>query len=289
MIAPVNELDSLSGLLQPERRTAVVDIGANPIGADPPYKRMLERGLCTVVGFEPQADALAELERRKGALESYFPYVVGDGATHTLHVCSAPGMTGLLKPDAHMLSLFQPFTEFGQVVSTSRVATTRLDDIAEIASLDFLKIDVQGAELMVFRGGRGKLAQAVAVQTEVSFMPLYEGQPLWGDVDRELREQGFVPHAFAAVKRWAIAPMIVGGDPRRSLNQLLEADVVYVRDFARPDALADEQLKQLALVAHHCYGSFDLALRCVFVLEKRGRLPQGSRQRYLESLAARKV
>lgn len=286
-MAPVNAPDALSELLQPARLTAVVDIGANPIGVDPPYKLMLARGLCTVMGFEPQPEALAELQQRKGPLETYFPHVVGDGNAHTLHVCSAPGMTSLLKPDAHMLSLFQPFTEFGQVVSKDRVETMRLDDIAEIASLDFLKIDVQGAELMVFRGGRGKLAQAVAVQTEVSFMPLYEGQPLFGDVDRELREQGFVPHAFAAVKCWAIAPMIVGGDPRRSLNQLLEADVVYVRDFARPDALSDEQLKQLALVAHHCYGSFDLALRCVFVLEKRGRLAPGSRQRYLESLAAR--
>lgn len=279
--------DPLTQLLQPARATAVVDIGANPIGADPPYKRMLDAGLCTLVGFEPQAEALEELRRRKGERESYFPYVVGDGGEHTLHVCAAPGMTGLLRPDTHMLSLFQPFTEFGKVESTQKVRTTRLDDIAEVGAMDYLKIDVQGAELMVFRGGRAKLAQAVAVQTEVAFTPLYENQPLFGDVDAELRSQGFVPHALAAVKRWAIAPMVIGGDPRRSLNHLLEADIVYVRDFAHPDALDDEQLKQMALVAHHCYGSFDLALRCVFVLEKRGRLPGGSRQRYLESLAAR--
>lgn len=279
--------DPLSALLQAAHPTAVVDIGANPIGADPPYKRMLERGLCAVTGFEPQPEALAELERRKGPLESYFPYVVGDGHAHTLHVCAAPGMTSLLKPDAHMLSLFQPFAELGQVVSTERVETRRLDDIAEIERIDFLKIDVQGAELSVFRNGRTKLAQAVVVQTEVSFIPLYEKQPLFVDIDREMRDQGFIPHTFAAVKRWAIAPMIVGGDPRRALNQLLEADVVYVRDFAHPDALGEEQLKHLALVAHHCYGSYDLALRCIFVLEKRGQLAHGSRQRYLDSLAAR--
>jgi FkbM family methyltransferase len=283
-MAPVNGPDPLSELLHPGHLTAVVDIGANPIGADPPYKRMLDQGLCTVVGFEPQAEALAELQRRKGPRESYFPYLVADGEPHTLHVCAAPGMTSLLKPDARMLSLFQPFTEFGQVVSTATVQTRRLDDVAEIASLDFLKIDVQGAELAVFRGGRDKLAPAVAVQTEVSFVPLYEGQPLFGDIDRELRAQGFIPHAFTAVKRWAIAPLVIDGDPRRSLNQLLEADVVYVRDFARPEAFSDEQLKQLALVAHHCYGSFDLALRCIFVLEKRGGLAPGGRQRYLESL-----
>ena len=50
------------------RLSSVLDIGANPIDGDPPYKRMLESGLCTVTGFEPQRDALAELERRKGGM-----------------------------------------------------------------------------------------------------------------------------------------------------------------------------------------------------------------------------
>jgi hypothetical protein len=36
--------DPLFDLLQPARLTAVVDIGANPIDGDPPYKRMLAAG-----------------------------------------------------------------------------------------------------------------------------------------------------------------------------------------------------------------------------------------------------
>ena len=39
--------DPVAALLQPERLTAVVDIGANPIDTDPPYKRMLARRLCS--------------------------------------------------------------------------------------------------------------------------------------------------------------------------------------------------------------------------------------------------
>jgi len=34
-------------------------------------------------------------------------------------------------------------------------------------------------------------AQAVVVHTEVSLMPAYENQPSFGDVDTELRSQGF--------------------------------------------------------------------------------------------------
>jgi hypothetical protein len=49
--------------------------------------------------------------------------------------------------------------------------------------------------------------------------------------------------------------------------------------------MSEEQLKHLALVAHHCYRSFDLALRCVMLLEQRQALDAGTQQRYLDILA----
>ena len=126
----------------------------------------------------------------------------------------------------------------------------------------------------------------MAIQTEISFVTLYQDQPGLGDVDLELRSQGFLPHCFAAIKRWPIAPYM---NTRKPLNQLLEADIVYVRDFAHADAMSDEQLKQLALIAHHCYGSFDLALRCVMLLEQRQALQAGTQRRYLAILGSRRV
>jgi len=97
---------------------------------------------------------------------------------------------------------------------------------------------------------------------------------------RELRAQGFVPHAFPAIKKWMIAPLSTD-DPYAALNQLLEADIVYVRDFSRPDKMSSEQLKHLALVAHHCYGSWDLAANCIHHLAARGAGPTDSMTQYL--------
>jgi FkbM family methyltransferase len=272
-------------LLSPQRLTEVVDIGANPIDGDPPYKPMLDAGLCRVTGFEPQQEALAELLRRKGPNERYLPYAVADGNTHTLKVCRASGMTSLFEPDPATLNLFEVLAPLGQVVQRLEIPTRKLDDVEEIQQLDFLKIDIQGGELNVFQSGKSTLAQAVAVQTEVSFITLYKDQPGLGEIDIELRAQGFVPHCFAAVKLWPVAPCVINGDPRRALNQLLEADIVYVRDFARPENFSDEQLKHLALIAHHCYRSFDLALRCVMLLEARRALPTGAQKSYLQILA----
>ena len=64
-----------------------------------------------------------------------------------------------------------------------QVANRRLDDMSEIAALDMLKIDVQGTEVSVFKGGREHLLRAVAVHTEVCFLSLYKGQPLFGEID----------------------------------------------------------------------------------------------------------
>ena len=272
----------LRELLKVDRLTEIVDVGANPIDGDPPYKAMLSAGLCRVIGFEPQGDALAELQRRKGSNERYLPYALGDGKSHTLHVCRGSGMTSLLEPDPAKLALFDILRSISEVVRTVVVDTRRLDDVAEIEHLDFLKLDVQGSELAVIRGGTGRLAQAVAIQAEVSFVTLYKDQPAVGEIDLELRGQGFIPHCFAALKRWPISPCVVNGNPRRPLHQLLEADIVYVRDFSRPEAISDDQLKHLALIAHHCYGSVDLALRCVMLLEKRAVLKAGAQKRYLE-------
>jgi hypothetical protein len=51
--------------------------------------------------------------------------------------------------------------------------------------------------------------------------------------------------------------------------------------------MSDEQLKHLALIVHYCYGSFDLALRCVMLLEQRQALETGAQGWYLQFLAGK--
>jgi FkbM family methyltransferase len=270
-------------LVVPQRLTEVVDVGANPIDSVPPYTSMLSAELCRVTGFEPQAAPLHTLRSRDGRHERYLPYVVGDGEEHTLNVCHGSGMTSLLELDPAALDVFEYLKLPGRVTERVPVRAHRLDDITEIEHLDFLKIDVQGSELAVFRGGTARLAEAVAIQTEIPFVTLYKDQPTLGDIDSELRGQGFVPHGYPEIKLWPISPCV---DPRQPINQLLEADIVYVRDFIHAENMSDEQLKHLALIAHYCYRSFDLALRCVLLLERRKAVEAGTQQRYLNLLAA---
>ncbi len=275
-------MDALRELLSPSRLTHVVDIGANPDeGGKPPYLPMLDAGICHVTGFEPQHEALLTLLQTSGPNELYLPYAVGDGSSQTLKVCRASGMTSLLEPDPVTLGLFPSLQPSAEVIQRVPVQTRRLDDIGEIEHLDLLKIDIQGGELPVFRHGTAKLAETVAIQTEVSFMTWYQDQPPFGEVDLELRRQGFVPHCFTDVRGRRIGNFTAGGVAPPWLNQLTEADIVYVRDFIHRGAMTGEQLKHLALIAHHCYRSFDLAFQCLVALEERQLLETGSSPRYL--------
>jgi FkbM family methyltransferase len=273
---------TLRELLVPARWTAVVDVGANAVDGDPPYKAMLAAGPCLVVGFEPQTEASEELRRRQGPWAQYLPHALGDGQTHTLHMCRHSGMASLLAPDPERLALFPFLVPLGAVVRTEATATRRLDDLGEVGAIDLLRMDVQGSELAILAGARSKLQDSVAVELEVSFLPLYREQPTFGQVDVALRGLGFVPHCFTAIKRATIAPCVVNGDPRLALNQPRAADVVCVRDFTRAEGISSEQLEHLALLAHHCYRSWDLALRCIMFVGQRGAVAEGTQRRYIE-------
>jgi FkbM family methyltransferase len=277
--------DELFTILQPERLTAIIDIGANPIDGDPPYKAMLERGLCSVLGFEPSADAIRRLNAQKGPTECYLPYAIGDGNEHTLFVCEAPGMTSLLEPDPDRLDLFYGFRDLGRINRRIPTSTKRLDDVQEIVELDLLKLDVQGSELAILRSGQKKLAHAVAIQTEVSLIPIYRDQPPLGVIDSELREMGFLPYGFVEMKLWPLSSAAAGRYvPNESWQPMIEGDLVYIRDFTRAENLTGEQWKQLALIAHHCYEATDLVLRALDMAMALGAVGSEARAQYVKLL-----
>jgi FkbM family methyltransferase len=77
-------------------------------------------------------------------------------------------------------------------------------ETVEVASLDgladswlalggplYLKLDVQGYELEVLRGGERLLPRVVVVEAELSLVPLYRGGPLYREVIDYLDRRGF--------------------------------------------------------------------------------------------------
>ena len=107
-------------------------------------------------------------------------------------------------------------------VGKERVTLSRLDAAAEPyvcgARNVFVKVDTQGYEAAVVRGGPIVFARAAAVQIELSMVPLYAGQPLWDEMIALMGTQGLV--------LWALWPGFA--DP--ASGRLLQVDAIFARD-----------------------------------------------------------
>ena len=150
------------------------------------------------------------------------------------------------------------------------VQAKTLDEIVteySIESPSFMKIDVQGMEVDVFQGATKTLSEClVGIRAEVSLFPLYEGQPLFAEVDQELRPYGFVPMRWLELHEWRRLtrvkyPKVSRKKMPYSRGQMMHGDVLYL---LHPETLPEEtdadirRLIRLALVAI-CYGQLDHA------------------------------
>ena len=92
----------------------------------------------------------------------------------------------LHKPKEHLD--YYPWVKFD---STIRVKTLTLDQWYQesgLVQIDFIWMDVQGAELDVIQGGRQALAQTKFLYTEYSVRELYEGQATLKTLLKQLPE-----------------------------------------------------------------------------------------------------
>lgn len=262
----------------------ILDVGASAIAEVPIYKILLDLNSARLNAFEGDERQIEGIRNAYGSKVDIFKEFLFDGTEQTLYLCSGPsGMTSLFKPKQDALNFFNGFDNFGKVEQLERVQTQRMDSIEKLPYIDFIKMDIQGAELTVLQNGIEKLSNCLATQLEVSWICLYENQPTFVDIDVWMRSQGFVPHKFTEVKRWSIAPTVFDNNFRIPGNQLLESDIIYIRDPLKLDLLTDMQLKKFAVLAHFCFESIDL---CVFILrelEKRNSMVENSHLLYLQA------
>ncbi|WP_093027217.1 FkbM family methyltransferase [Thiocapsa roseopersicina] len=181
-------------LLQHYDVRTVLDIGAN----EGQFAKLI-RDLCPrtlVYSFEPLPDIHILLQRRFRNDPSVVPVPCGlsDGAGRVVMNRSTFSPSSSLLPMAELHRTEYPHSA---PQTTVEVDVQRLDDWMTASGLKagphvLVKLDVQGHELAVIRGGINTLRQARFAIVEVSFFELYERQPLFDGIYRELRALGYV-------------------------------------------------------------------------------------------------
>lgn len=246
----------------------ILDVGA-ALSEQPPYKSLVDAGRGKIFGFEPNREACEQLNREYGSTHRFFPLFVGDGRPAIFHETNWVLTGSLYEPNSRLLEKFQNLAEVVTPIAVHPVETTRLDDIAEISDIDFIKIDVQGSELAVFKNASRALSGALLIQTEVEFVELYKGQPMFADVDIFLRAGGFQFHTLNGFAGRAFKPLVANGDVNSAFRQALWSDAIYVRDWMRLDDLSETKLRNYAILAHDVLRSYDLTHLVLSALDSR--------------------
>ncbi|MEM6727223.1 MAG: FkbM family methyltransferase [Pseudomonadota bacterium] len=285
MDAPLSHNDRrlrvLTEALKPSRKLRICDVGANPLST-PPYQGLLNDGAAEVFGFEPHPEAFAKLQAEKSAAETYFPNAVGAAGTRTLYAHPKSGFTSLFPLDGARLNrIGKGHLERKDDIVEHQIETIPLDAVEGLPNFDVLKMDVQGAEKEILDGGTSRLADAMAVVTEVRFYQIYKDEPTFGDLDSTLRAMGFRLYKFLFTKSVMMPHAHEAEVVRKGLtSQLLDGDAVYLRDVDL-DGLGDDTLAHLALTADAMADAPDLALSCVDRLIAQGKAPEDLPERYI--------
>lgn len=83
-----------------------------------------------------------------------------------------------------------------ETVPLRRLDTIAKDYLQDIGPSVFLKIDVQGFEKQVLEGATGILPWVKGIELELSIIPLYQDQLLYGEIIQYLDELGYELYAF---------------------------------------------------------------------------------------------
>jgi FkbM family methyltransferase len=170
---------------------------------------------CVNVGFEPNPEEHRKLVegRTDAAAHGYAPprfretrYVqcaawdreerrplymtIGPGATTMMGRARAAVTEHMFLGEGGTGSYESLHTSVGR---TEEVPCRPLDDVLPNETIDFLKVDCEGAELRVLRGSAGLLARhdVLLIKTEVVLVPYYEEHPLLGHQHVFLSEHGY--------------------------------------------------------------------------------------------------
>ena len=170
----------LQNVLKLHEIDCVLDVGAN---AGQYGRSLRELGFeGHIVSFEPVKTVFERLkaEAQGDARWHCYDLALGDrDETRTMNVYSSTVFSSFLEATDYSKRIWKSLED----VRSEDVAVVRLDSIFEDLKRRtgcrsfYLKMDTQGFDKNVFAGAQGSLGDVRALQSELSFIPVYKGNP----------------------------------------------------------------------------------------------------------------
>ena len=230
----------------------LMDVGAAG-GIEPRWKKFA--GKVSYVGFEPDGRAQEFVPNVRFAEYEMIPSALGESrSVRRLNITKDVGKSSLFVPNWELLERFPNVDRFS-VTKELKLQINAADKIVK-SKVDFIKLDIQGSELGVLKGAKGILKEVLGVETEVEFLELYSGQPLFGQVNEYLRRLDFEFIDFVNLRRWE-------RNSFSGLGQLTFGDALFLKS---PETVINGDIREANLRKYlailYIYNRFDLIERC---------------------------
>jgi FkbM family methyltransferase len=187
----------LQRILRSQHVDCVLDVGANR-GQFYQYLRKEVGYQGRILSFEPiaaLADALRDAARRD-QLWTIYPFALGaSDESATFNIMRSDDLSSFRTPTTLASGRF---SDSNTVVRQQTVQVRSLDSLMTSLrtehnfSRPYLKLDTQGYDLAVAEGAKETLQQFVAVQSEASVLPLYDGMPSYKETIAYFENLGLV-------------------------------------------------------------------------------------------------
>jgi FkbM family methyltransferase len=240
---------------------------------------------CAAYGFEPDpAEAVRLQAGGSGGWKQLeiVPFALGAvTGPARLHLPESEEGASLLRHNEAMVERFG-YENLHVTRRTLPVDTVTLDALlasGRLPPVDYLKIDVEGAEHGILEAGRSVLATCSAVKIEVSFLEQRVGQPLIWEVVGLLLGAGFEVVDVRDIHRWRRRPLPAhpfrsGFRVPYSRGQAAQCDLVLLRD---PETVAEPRRAAMLAAIAAALGYFDFAIS---VLRRKPSLETFARKEY---------
>ncbi|SDK79351.1 methyltransferase, FkbM family [Maridesulfovibrio ferrireducens] len=265
--------------------------------------------LVAVMAFEPDKEAAAELRTLAesdplGRLTLVQELALGEAhGSAGLHMTADPAASSLFAPNPAVVERYN-ISRARPTGKQLPITIKPLDEVLkaqqdkQAAWGEIIKLDTQGYELAILKGAEQTLrTTTVALFIETEFLPIYNDQPLFSEVESYLRSLGFSFFGFHDVhlrskrlvdKRnyplgrerpyWADA--IFFKDPIEQSSWTFSNDAPQT-NFSN----TNERQTAVLILAAFCFGYIDFALELLAILPWPPESQQRLRKLLLDSIA----
>lgn len=162
--------------------------------------------IINVLRFEADADAVMS----ESSNFTIFPNALWkENAQIDINIAIEPSTSSVYPFNTELQKFIDPFKYLRKVEKTVKVDAMSLDNLVQMNNLDdidFIKLDIHGAEYEVLEGSKSVLQKTLGVLAETWIIPIHLGQKTRGDVESLLLSRGFYVFEEKPVSEWVRMP-----------------------------------------------------------------------------------